>query len=144
MGEDEEVLVQVLMCVRGMITLDRLRVLDIVMAWNLAYDHLLRWILSDASRLSSFNANVAGRVGPAKAAKLVIAKREDFEELKEYDVLQICGLAKLFTSMNTKKILEMQLTKRNLAAHPSLVVIDAPQADDAISSLVNNIVLVLT
>ncbi|RXW17343.1 hypothetical protein EST38_g8506 [Candolleomyces aberdarensis] len=37
MHEDEEVLVQVLMCVRGLITLDRLRVLDVVMAWNLIY-----------------------------------------------------------------------------------------------------------
>ncbi|KAJ2933029.1 hypothetical protein H1R20_g4068, partial [Candolleomyces eurysporus] len=37
MHEDEEVLVQVLMCVRGLITLDRLRVLDVVMAWNLVY-----------------------------------------------------------------------------------------------------------
>jgi len=46
--------------------------------------------------------------------------------------------------MNEKKILDMQLTRRNMAAHPSLVAISAPQADDAITSLVQNIVLVLT
>ena len=45
---------------------------------------------------------------------------------------------------NAKKILDMQLTKRNLAAHPSLVVLEGPQADDAISSLVKNVVSVLT
>jgi hypothetical protein len=114
----------------------------IVMAWNLAYDHLLKWISADATRLADFNARIAARVG-AKRAGIVIVKREDFEDLKEQKVLDICGKAALFASDNTKKILDMQLTKRNLAAHPSLVTIEAPQADDAISSLVNNVVLIL-
>ena len=116
----------------------------IVMVWNLAYDHLLDWILKDAGRLSAFQANIAGRVGPKRAATINIAKREDFEDLKEFDTLQICGTAGLFASDNTKKILEIQLTKRNLAAHPSLLVIGAPEAEDTIASLINNVVLVLT
>jgi hypothetical protein len=37
LAEDEELVVQVLMCVRGLITKNALRVLDIVMAWNLIY-----------------------------------------------------------------------------------------------------------
>jgi hypothetical protein len=114
----------------------------IVMAWNLAYDHLLKWILIDSVRLASFNAKIAGRVGH-KRRELVIATREDFEDLKEQEVLDICGAASLFASNNTKRILDTQLTKRNLAAHPSLVTIGGAQADDAISSLVNNVVLVL-
>ena len=69
-----------------------------------------------------------------------MAKRDDFEDLKESEVLDIIGRASLF-SQNVKKIIEIQLTKRNLAAHPSLVVIEGPQADDTISSLVNNVVL---
>ncbi len=115
----------------------------IVMTWNLSYDHLLNWILADASRLSAFNANVAGRVGPKKAATIKITIREDFEDLKESETIDICGTAALFKSDNTKKILEIQLTKRNLAAHPSLLVIGAPEAEDTISSLINNIVMVL-
>lgn len=115
----------------------------IVMAWNLAYDHLLKWILADSQRLADFNANVAPRVG-TRRAWIVISAREDFEDLKEQEVLDICGKASLFASNNTKKILDIQLTKRNLAAHPSLLTIGAPEADEAISSLVNNVVLILT
>jgi hypothetical protein len=116
----------------------------IVMAWNLAYDHLLQWVLNEPARVSAFQAHIAGRVGPKKAASIVISQREDFENLKESETLDICGSASLFASDNTKKILDMQLTKRNLAAHPSRLVIGAPEAEDAISSLINNVVLVLT
>jgi hypothetical protein len=115
----------------------------IVMAWNLAYDHLLHWVLADAGRLSAFNSKIIARVGAKKGTGLVVSKREDFEELKESEVLDICSNAALFGSDNTKKILDIQLTKRNMAAHPSLVVIGGPGADEAISSLVENVVLVL-
>jgi hypothetical protein len=113
----------------------------IIMAWNLAYDHILRWIVNDATRLAAFNAHIIARIGQKRGNGLVMAKREDFEEIKEGEVLDIIGLASLFTSQNVKKTIEIQLTKRNLAAHPSLVVIQGPQADDTITSLVNNVVL---
>jgi hypothetical protein len=113
----------------------------VIMAWNLAYDHLLRWILNDPARLSAFNAHILARVGQKRGNGLVMANREDFEDFKEREVLDIIGLASLFSSHSVKKIIEIQLTKRNLAAHPSLVVIEGPQADDSISSLVNNVVL---
>lgn len=115
----------------------------IIMTWNLAYDHLLSWVLADPTRLAAFIAHIAGRIGQKKAAAITITKREDFEDLKESETLDICGSANLFASDNTKKILEIQLTKRNMAAHPSLVVIGAPEAEDTISSLINNVVLVL-
>lgn len=115
----------------------------IVMAWNLAYDHLLNWVLADAKRTTDFNAKIIGRVGQKKGAGLTISKREDFEELKEQEVLDICNSAGLFASSNMKKLLDIQLTKRNMAAHPSLMNIDGPQADDTISSLVRDVVLVL-
>ncbi|MFZ0640642.1 MAG: hypothetical protein WAN33_03895 [Candidatus Acidiferrales bacterium] len=115
----------------------------IIMTWNLAYDHLINWILKDANRLATFNAHVAQRVGNKRASAINIAVREDFEDLKESETLDICGTAQLFASENIKKILDIQLTKRNLAAHPSLIIIDGPQAEDTVSSLINNIVLVL-
>jgi hypothetical protein len=114
----------------------------IVMTWNLAYDHVLNWVMFDPVRLAKFNSKIAGRVGP-KRGVLQIATREDFEDLKEGEVLDICGTAGVFPSDNVKKILDMQLTKRNLAAHPSLVEIDRPAADDAIFSLVMNVVIKL-
>jgi len=116
---------------------------SIVMTWNLTYDHLLRWVISDPQRVASFNRNIVGRVGPKRAAAITIAQRQDFEELKEGEVIDICGTAGLFDTENTKKVLEIQLTKRNLAAHPSLIVIGAPEAEDTISSLINNVVLIL-
>lgn len=115
----------------------------IVMAWNLAYDHLLKWVIADQQRLSDFNSKIVARIGAKKGTGLVVAKREDFEELKEQEVLDICSNAGLFASSNTKKLLDMYLTRRNMAAHPSLLSIDGPQADDTISSLVKNVVLVL-
>jgi hypothetical protein len=115
----------------------------IIMVWNLTYDHLLNWILADAGHLAAFKANIAGRVGPKKAAAIIIAKREDFEDLKESEVLDICGTAGLFTSSNIKKVLDMQLTKRNMAAHPTLLIIGAPEAEESISTLIQNVVRVL-
>lgn len=115
-----------------------------IMTWNLAYDHLLRWILADAKRTADFNAKIIGRIGVKRGTGLVIATREDFEDLKETEVLDICGTAGILPSDNLKQVLAMQLTKRNLAAHPSLIDIDRPTADDTIHTLVTNIVLKLS
>src|SRR6266516_6894913 len=55
----------------------------VVMAWNLAYDHLLHWLIKDAARLATFNARLPVRY-PGKKPMPVITKVEDFiEELKE-------------------------------------------------------------
>jgi len=117
----------------------------IIMAWNLTYDHMARWIVADSTRLSSFNAKIALRVGvTSKRSGIAIRRREDFEQLEEKEMIDIMASAGLLPSNNTKKILEMQLTRRNMVAHPSLVAIDAPQADDAITSLVQNVVLVMS
>ncbi len=116
----------------------------IIMAWNLTYDHMARWIIADPARLATFNSKIAARLGVnSRRANTIITKREDFEQLEEKEMIDIMGNAGLLPSMNVKKILEMQLTRRNMVAHPSLVTTDAPQADDAITSLVQNIVLVL-
>lgn len=117
----------------------------IIMSWNLTYDHMARWVLADRSRLSAFNSRIAARVGAtSKRAGISVTKREDFEQLDERETIDIMGNASLLPSSNAKKILEIQLTRRNMAAHPSLITIDAPQADDAITSLIQDIVLVLS
>jgi hypothetical protein len=116
----------------------------IIMAWNLTYDHMARWIIADNARLTALNSKIAQRVGVnSRRASITINKREDFDQLEEREMIDIMANAGLLPSSNEKKILEMQLTRRNMAAHPALVTIDAPQADDAITSLVQNIVLVL-
>ncbi len=113
----------------------------IVMSWNLAFDHLLRWILADMTRLSDFNAAIMRRF--PKKTGVSISSIEHFEELKEAEVVDICQTAALI-SKNTTEILREKLKKRNMAAHPSQVTIQQSQADDVITDLVNNVVLALT
>jgi len=112
-----------------------------VMVWNVAYNHLLNWILADASKLAGFNAAIVKR--NSKKAGLVIAKYDDFEDLKEREVIDICNIAGLYNS-SVYKILIAKLDRRNIAAHPSSVLVVQSQADDTITDLVNNVVLGLT
>lgn len=114
----------------------------VVMMWNLAFDHLLRWILSDAKRLAAFNAAIAKKY--PKRANVVMAHYDDFaDEFKEFEVIEVCNVAQTVNS-NIIKILKEKLVKRNLAAHPSSVIVVQAQADDVVTDLVNNVVLALT
>ncbi len=113
----------------------------IVMCWNLAYDHLLEYVLS--KHLSAFNARMLIRCPHlAKRGLTAIAARDDFAELKESEVLDICRSANIITA-DVYKILDGKLGRRNTAAHPNTIVITQPQAEDFISDLVNNVVLTL-
>jgi hypothetical protein len=111
----------------------------IVMTWNLAFDHLLNCIL--ANHLPAFNVAIPVRY--PKRAGVAMNKKDDFEEFKESEVIEVCGKAGIIND-NTKKILNDKLTKRNMAAHPSLVEISQYQAEDVISDLVNNVILKLS
>lgn len=115
----------------------------IVMTWNLAYDHLLAWLLADPSRMAAFNASLPGRVGAKRAVGLVLHKREDFEDLKESEVIDVCRNAHLIAK-NMSTILNEKLGKRNMAAHPSTVEITYAQANDVIIDLVTNVILKLS
>jgi len=111
----------------------------IVMTWNVAYDHLLNWIV--VNHLTAFNAAIIRKF--PKRVGVVMAKKDDFgDEFKEHEVIEICGTAGLFVG-NIKKILNEKLTKRNLAAHPSLIEITQYQAEDVITDLVSNVILKL-
>jgi len=47
----------------------------IIMAWNLTYDHMARWIIADAARLTAFNSKIAARVGAnSRRAGITITK----------------------------------------------------------------------
>lgn len=116
----------------------------IVMTWNLTYDHLLNWLMADPQRVAAFNGCIVARIGQKRGAGMSMTKREDFEELKESEVLDICSNAGVLPSSNMKKILDAQLTKRNMAAHPSLLEIREPEANETIHTLVRNVVLKLT
>ena len=112
----------------------------IIMAWNLAYDHLVRWIVSDPVRLNEFNLAIPVRY---PKSKIVIRNEDDFSDLKESELLEVCRAANLIHK-NTAHILKDKLTRRNAVAHPSSIVVTQHQADDAISDLINNVILKLT
>lgn len=114
----------------------------IVMTWNLAFDHLVNWILRDAARLAAFNAAIPRRY--SKRTNVTMAAYDDFaDEFTEAEIIEVCNTAGTIGG-NTIKILKEKLTKRNMAAHPSSIVVQQPQADDVVTDLVNNVVLALT
>lgn len=113
----------------------------IVMTWNLAYAHLLDWILNDANRLLLFNQTIPKRFPSLK--NMQISKYDDFrDEMKERQVIEACSSAGLIND-DTFKILKAKLDRRNIAAHPSTAIVVQSQADDMITDLVNNVVLAL-
>jgi hypothetical protein len=114
----------------------------IVMTWNLAYDHVLRWIVADAQRVSEFNAAIMRKYQKRQER---IAALTDFEQFKESEVLAVLrtGQSQLGISKNMLDILDEKLKRRNAAAHPSRVSIGEPQANAIIIDLVENVVLLL-
>jgi hypothetical protein len=110
----------------------------IVMVWNLAYDHLCRWVLADAERVKEFNAAIPRR--NKNKAWVTIANRVSFEDLKEDEVIDILGYRSDFSD-NLKRMLKEKLGRRNTYAHPSQLIVARPQVDDMITELMNNIVL---
>jgi hypothetical protein len=113
----------------------------IVMTWNLAFDHLCNYVVSE--QLDAFNMQVAVRsASNRKYPVQSISKKEDFEKLKEYEIIDVCQAANIISG-SLCRILREKLTKRNSAAHPSDVVITQIQAEDFITDLINNVVLKL-
>jgi hypothetical protein len=112
----------------------------IVMAWNLAYDHLCEYVLNDATRLAAFNAQLPRSYPKARIS--AITKKDDFADLKESEVIQVCRSSNLISN-DVYKILNEKLGKRNTYAHPSGVTIVPHTAEEVILDLVNNVVLKL-
>ncbi|MHB1743956.1 MAG: hypothetical protein ACYCPO_01455 [Acidobacteriaceae bacterium] len=114
----------------------------IVMTWNLAFDHLLSFIL--AHHLAAFNTQwpLSYAKQHAKARVAAITSRDDFGELKESETLMICKSTAIITG-DLYKVLDEKLGKRNTAAHPSTVSVSQIQAEGVIDDLVNNVVLKL-
>ena len=110
----------------------------IVMTWNLAYDHICELVI--AKHLPDFNVQLPKSF--PKADILVINKREDFELLKESQVLQVCKSANIIGD-NVHKIAKEKLVRRNIAAHPSGIVTTPATAEEFIRDLVENVVLPL-
>lgn len=112
----------------------------IVMAWNLAYDHVCEWILADPQRLADFNLQSLKSF--PKIGYPTVAKRDDFMEFKESHLLQTAKSARVLTD-GIYKILKEKLDRRNVAAHPTEVKVLQPTAEEVIRDLIENVVLKL-
>jgi hypothetical protein len=111
---------------------------SVVMCWNLAFDHLCEHILQNC--LADFNVALPIRFPRTDLAR--VATRDDFTQLRELQIVEVCRTANI-TSSNMTKVLREKLDKRNLAAHASGVGFNQLQAEEYITDLVNNVVLKL-
>lgn len=110
----------------------------VVMAWNLTYDHLCHWVLNH--HLVAFNTRLPIRF--PKKGYPDIKKREDFTDMQESDVVEVCNSASLFTG-SIHKVLKEKLDRRNVAAHPSGVGVNQLFAEAYVTDIVENVVLKL-
>jgi hypothetical protein len=114
----------------------------IVMAWSLAYDHLCHYVL--IKHLADFNAEwpVQFQKKHQHARINAVSMRDDFGELKESEVIQICRAANIITN-DIQKVLKIKLDIRNTYAHPSSLSAAPQTAEEFIIDLVTNVVLKL-
>jgi hypothetical protein len=114
----------------------------VVMTWNLAFDHLLNFVLKH--HLAGFNMQwpISYAKQHAKARVSAISARDDFDAVKESEILTVCKSAAIITA-DLYRILDEKLGKRNTAAHPSTVGVSQIQVEGVIDDLVNNVVLKL-
>lgn len=112
----------------------------IVMAWNLAYDHFERWLLDDPARLAQFNTQLP--LSFPKDDVKAINGVEDFSFLREDQVLTVAKKSRLI-SVSLHKVMKEKLDRRNAVAHPSDIVVKPVNAEDYITDLVENVVLML-
>lgn len=110
----------------------------IVMVWNLAYGHLCNVILK--GHLAIFNGQLLKSFPKADISE--IKKVENFQELKETQVLQVCKSSGIISS-SLHKVMKEKLDRRNVAAHPSGISITQLTAEEYIRDLVDNVILKL-
>ncbi|WP_287979970.1 hypothetical protein [Sphingomonas sp.] len=111
----------------------------VIMAWNLTYDHFVRWVFADPGRLASMNTGISAKY---QKKNLTLAKHEDADNLKESEFIEAARAGNLLDK-NTAQILREKLGRRNMAAHPSRVTISQHSADEMITDLVTNVILKL-
>ena len=108
----------------------------VVMTWNVAYDHLCQYVLTH--RLSDFNAQLP--LTYPKADIKSISRRDDFTELKESQVLQVCRSSNIISG-SVHSVAKEKLVRRNIAAHPSGVSTLPETAEEFIKDIIENFVL---
>jgi hypothetical protein len=107
----------------------------IIMTWLFAMDSIFEYILS--KKASEFNA--AYQADSSNKKGLQISSKDDFAELKESKLIEICRSANIITN-DVRKILDTKLGIRNTCAHPSAVKILDVKCADFITDLLDNVI----
>lgn len=108
----------------------------IVMAWAGAVDHLYDFILRH--KLPDFQAALARRTD--RYARVTIATKDDFAELKEAVFIEVARSAGVITN-DVRKVLDEKLGIRNTCAHPSAVEVHRSKVVNFIEDLVDNVIV---
>jgi len=109
---------------------------SIVMVWILTMDHLYDFVLKH--KLVDFNNALQAKGG--KYAKITIGVKDDFEELKESEFIEVLRGSGTITN-DIRKILEEKLGIRNSSAHPSGITIHPTKVINFIEDLVDNVIV---
>lgn len=106
----------------------------VVMMWILTMDHVFEFVLKH--HRPAFNAALAAN--PDKRVKVVSA-RDDFGDLKEDKIIELCRAAGIISN-DVRKILVEKLGTRNSSAHPSSIVVKRSKVIDFFEDLVTNVI----
>lgn len=109
----------------------------IVIAWILTMDHLYDFVLANGT--DSFNAALAKNL---RYASLAVHSKQDFEEIKESDFIQVSRSAGLLTN-DQRKLLDEKLAFRNSCAHPSAMIVTENKVASYLEDLTYNILIPL-
>lgn len=107
----------------------------IVLMWSICISHLRNYIIDH--KMHEFNDALLNH--PKNSIKkLSISKYDDFEDIGDYDFLEI--LKSTIISKNQHKLLKEKLDIRNTYAHPNTLTLTDNKINSFIEDLVNDII----
>ena len=107
---------------------------SMIMTWLLTMDTIFEYILN--KKLNNFNQAIQAH---GKYKKIIISKKDDFNEIKEVDFIELLRVAKIITN-DQRKILDQKLGTRNTSAHPNSIKIGKASTIAYIEDLIENII----
>jgi len=107
---------------------------SIIMTWILTLDIIYEYILS--AKLTQFNAAIQAH---GRYKKITIAKKDDFGDIKESDLIELCRGGGVITG-DIRKILVEKLDFRNTCAHPNTIIVLESKVIAFIEDLITNVI----
>lgn len=112
----------------------------IVLMWSICISHLRNYIIN--YKIPEFN-NALSNHPKSSMRRLSISKYDDFEDIGDYDFLEILKILTV-TTKNQHKLLKEKLDIRNIYAHPNTLTLTDNKTNSFIEDLVNDIITKIT